>query len=282
MLTALIDLDPTAYAASASAEKTVYYVRVGDAPERVFESAAERDAWLKEKELTKAEVLHRPELVTYPVSRALGAAQKKLDTILAALGTSRWEGFLTGKGNFREAVAKSRMYKGHRPILKPTHLPAVREWFISRGARVVNGAEADDACAIRSQEIGAGSVIVSIDKDLDCAPGSHLNPDTNDRYEVSETQALLHFLRQLISGDSADNVPGLPRLGLAKAKKELAPFEHDVPGAWARVQALYAQVKGKDAAVYLKEQMQLLWVRRFRGELITVSDFKTRYVDAAR
>lgn len=57
--------------------------------------------------------------------------------------------YLTGKGNFRENIAKRKEYKGNRKAEKPFHYPNLKVYLIaSYGATVVDGMEADDAMAI--------------------------------------------------------------------------------------------------------------------------------------
>jgi len=60
-----------------------------------------------------------------------------------------YQGFLTGKGNFRNDIAKTAPYKGTRPSEKPVHLQALRDHLVtSWGFVVVDGIEADDAVGI--------------------------------------------------------------------------------------------------------------------------------------
>lgn len=86
---------------------------------------------------------------------------------------------------------------------------------------MVDGLEGDDGLGI----LGTGSeetCIVTIDKDLQQIPGWHFNPDKDT--EMHETDPLLaawHEHIQWLMGDSSDNLPGLPRVGIKTAIKIL-------------------------------------------------------------
>lgn len=131
--------------------------------------------------------------------------------------------FLTGRENFRYYVAKSYDYKGNRKDKeKPTHLAGARQHLIDNwGAIVVDGAEADDAIAIEATKYGDASVMVSQDKDFNTVPGWKYNFVTNRwRYDTKET-ALEYFYTQVLTGDTADNIVGLYRVGPKTAEKVL-------------------------------------------------------------
>ena len=90
------------------------------------------------------------QLVTEPDYIWKHTVDKMISNILVNTKSESCKVYLTGKGNFREEIAKKKGYKENRKDLqKPllyddisTHL--VDDW----GAIVVNGMEADDAMAI--------------------------------------------------------------------------------------------------------------------------------------
>jgi DNA polymerase-1 len=92
----------------------------------------------------------------------------------------------------------------------------------------ITGTEGDDVLGIVSTrgEIG-DHVIVTIDKDLLQIPGRHWNPDKGEHRIVLEDEADLLFHMQWLMGDRTDNIPGIPKVGPAKAAKMLT----DVPMA---------------------------------------------------
>lgn len=132
--------------------------------------------------------------------------------------------FLTGKNNFRYRVAITKPYKGNRKDrAKPRYLSALRDYVISEwDAVVANGCEADDLLGIHS---GTGTVIVTNDKDLDQIPGRHFNWVTGEDYDVGERAAEFYLMKQMLTGDVADNIPGIPGMGEKKAFALLSETE---------------------------------------------------------
>jgi 5'-3' exonuclease len=84
-------------------------------------------------------------------------------------------------------------------------------------AKVTEGQEADDALGIAQTkywETLYDTVICSIDKDLKTIPGYHYNwtiPDAKVIF-VDEDEANRRFYTQLLSGDTVDNIKGLPNV----------------------------------------------------------------------
>ena len=135
--------------------------------------------------------------------------------------------YLTGKGNFRERIATVKPYKGNRANTpKPIHYDLLREYMIDKGAILVEGWEADDQVSIDSRAY-FDPVIATIDKDLDQIPGRHYDYLKKTFYTVDEEEALWMFYRQILSGDSVDNIPGLPRIGMKTAQKWLEEWHEE-------------------------------------------------------
>lgn len=130
-----------------------------------------------------------------------------------------WELFLTGKTNFRNAVATTAPYKGTRKAEKPTHYDALRTYLsLSWSAELSDGIEADDMLAIRATELGDESVMVTLDKDLDQVQGWHYNFVKSSLYYVTKEEGLLSFYKQFLTGDAVDNIKGVHGIGPKKAQ----------------------------------------------------------------
>jgi 5'-3' exonuclease len=171
--------------------------------------------------------------------------------------------FLTGSGNFRYDIAKSFPYKGNRSgVEKPIHLSVTRERLVSKwGAIVSEGEEADDLIAIAATNYGPDTVVASVDKDMLQIPCRHFNFTTNVWTTVTEFDGLRSFYKQILTGDRADNIVGLYRVGPVKAEKILQDYNTE-DELWDAV--LKAYDGNLDRAV---ENARLLWLRRKEGEL---------------
>jgi len=169
--------------------------------------------------------------------------------------------FLTGKVNFRNDIAVTAPYKGNRKdVKKPVHLPLLREYLqVSWGATISDGQEADDDIAIRATQLGEEGIIVSIDKDFMQVPGWHYNFVKKEKKFVTPEEGLRFFYKQILTGDNADNIKGIHRVGEVKATKMLADAKTE--------QELYAccvEALGKERVL---ENGRLLWLRRKPNEL---------------
>jgi len=175
----------------------------------------------------------------------------------------QYEIYLTGSGNFRHQIAKSYEYKGKRKSAeKPIHLYHIRQYMVDKFDAIVSeGEEADDLIAIEATRLGPDTVVASIDKDMLQIPCHHFNFGKNEWKTVDEWSGLQFFYNQILTGDRADNIVGLYRVGPVKATKMLseAKTEQDL---WE------ACVKAYDGDVdRVIENARLLWLRRTEGEI---------------
>lgn len=172
-----------------------------------------------------------------------------------------YEGFLTGKDNFRYDIAKIKPYKGNRTQKKPKHLQAMRDLLVKMGCVVIDGQEADDAIGIAAYSMSPEDyTIISIDKDLMMLRGSHYNFVKKEFKYVTEEEAIKSFYTQLLTGDRTDNIRGIQGVGPAKAAKILK----DAKGEEELFNAVKAAYEDDEA---LLENARLLWIRRKEGEL---------------
>lgn len=137
------------------------------------------------------------------------------DTQLSFLTGSRSKYPKVDIPNFRNIINPA--YKAHRPDTMPVYLNECRKYLIEEYKAIVTvGYEADDALGFNQTE---KSVIFTIDKDLLMIPGAHFNFVTNEYREVSELDGLKAFYRQMLIGDTSDNIQGIKGIGKVKAAK---------------------------------------------------------------
>lgn len=151
-----------------------------------------------------------------------GYINKVFRKVLRITEADAYIGFLTHNSredNFRKDIATIMEYKGHRTE-RPEKLAQMRDYCVTKwGAHIVTGMEADDAIGLQS-EIQEDYVICSVDKDLRTIAGKHLIMHRSKDWEfieISPYKALLNFYRQLLTGDSGDNIPGIKGIGPVKS-----------------------------------------------------------------
>ena len=141
--------------------------------------------------------------------------------IIEATDADSYELHLTGSESFRKILAP--WYKANRKGMpKPENLNAIKQQMVDEwGAEYApSGFEADDTVAeeaFRHIATEDEYVICSIDKDLDTIPGWHYRWPTHNKpealYFVTDYQARYNFWTQVLVGDSADGIKGIPWVG---------------------------------------------------------------------
>jgi len=187
-----------------------------------------------------------------------------VDRLIRLEGIETYEGYLTGKNNYRSEIATEQAYKGNRKdARKPVHYDSLREYLVSKwGFTVIDGQEADDAMGIKAYDLPEdSSCIMTIDKDLDMIRGWHYNFVKEDLYYVTEKEAIKNFYIQILTGDRVDNIPGIKGIGPVKANKILENCTTE--------KSLFKAVSEKyDHDIdKLTERGRLLWIRRKEKQL---------------
>lgn len=213
--------------------------------------------------------------------------RERVDKVVAQIchqagGDSSPTIYLTGKGNFREQIAKRKGYKTGRPPEKPFHYHNIKGYLIHEyGAIVVDGMEADDAMCIHqisSLAIGEKTIICSRDKDLKQCLGYHFSwecgkqpsfgPFFVDGYgDLTLNKGKLTgygskwFLAQCLMGDTTDTIPGIKGFGPVKTFKSLSETTSYTEGL-AVVIDCYKEAYGDTWREEMLEQGRLVWMIR--------------------
>lgn len=195
---------------------------------------------------------------------AISRMEQTMIDLCMELDCEDYQGYLTGKGNFRYDTAVTAPYKGNRVSEKPVHLQALRDHLVnSWGFIVVEGIEADDIVATKGTELKDKCIIVGIDKDLDQIPGWHYNYRKKEKYYVTEFEGLTAFYTQILTGDRIDNIIGLKGIGPVKAKRILEECTNENE----LYQAVLKAYEGDQQRVL--ENGQLLWLQRNTNQVWT-------------
>jgi 5'-3' exonuclease len=171
--------------------------------------------------------------------------------------------YLTGKDNYRYDIAKTLPYKGNRRhVEKPRHLQSARDYMESKYKAIISeGEEADDLISKEAARLNYKACVASVDKDMLQLPCWHFNFVRGDYVKVEPFGGIKFFYTQILTGDTADNIAGLWKVGPVKAKKILddAETEEDL---WDCVVKAY---DGNEDRVI--ENARLLWLRREEEEI---------------
>jgi hypothetical protein len=271
--TVLIDCDPPVYRAGFAAQSKVYDLYDGSG--NCFAEGVSKEEKDRVLEMWKGLPPSRIEsrVVAEPVENALANFRNIMMRIGEATGCTLYRGYLTGSGNFRDTVATIQPYKGNRDKdHKPVHYEAIREYAVHKwGAKVVDGIEADDAISIEHTRRSESTIIASVDKDFDQLSGWHYNPTKDVGYFVTPEQATYNFYKQCLTGDTADNILGIPGIGPRTAERILENITSPKALYW-RVLLEYQRVAarssvgdafgGLSAEAALHETATLLWLLR--------------------
>lgn len=193
-----------------------------------------------------------------PAEFALARLSEFLDNLHSMEGIDEVWGYLTGSNNFRNEIAKTAPYKGNRVMAKPYHYQLLREYMERAwGFEVIDGMEADDAIGIEAYRNEPDeTIIVSIDKDLNMIRGHHYNFVKEEKYFVTEEEAIRNFYLQILTGDKIDNIIGLDGIGPVKSKKLLKDCNTELE----MYEAVLKAYDGDEARVL--ENARLLWILR--------------------
>jgi len=192
--------------------------------------------------------------------------------IVDATKCESYQGFVEDpdiRGNFRKWVAVTRPYKGNRRSAKPPWLREAKLLAKTRyNFQFVRHAESEDAASICAHEYGLSNCyIAAIDKDLHQVPATFYDYKKKEWLVVDQLTADWNLWKQVLMGDSVDNIPGIPGCGPKKADDILTSRTMGFDGNCNATARAY-----KDAGFnyqYWLEQCRLIFILRKRNEVFT-------------
>lgn len=192
----------------------------------------------------------------------------RINQILEATNSGIYSLYLTDSAtNFRVDLATIKPYKGHRKTEKPYHWERIRQHLIdSWDAEVQYGIEADDRLGIEQMKSAEDTVICSRDKDLHMIPGWHYVWPAGKQEEKlwfqDELSAIRCFYRQLLTGDSTDNILGLYGVGASSQLVKRVESCDEERLMFDIVYKAYQDRFGSYASMFMMENAALLWMIR--------------------
>lgn len=171
------------------------------------------------------------------LAEAVYRTKEKIEAAMLACGASDYKLLLTGSGSDkggRYAIATVKPYQGQRTnSRRPANWRGLREWLQGHPNAVITyDQEADDLFAQLAYAADDAVVIYTQDKDMRMVTGAwHLDWQTHSMFYlpsgtfemVVNDKVYGHkwFWLQMLQGDTADNIPGLPRYVDAKGTAKL-------------------------------------------------------------
>ncbi len=165
------------------------------------------------------------------LEEALRGLDSRVLTILEQCKTSQYVGFLTDYNCFRYKVdGNYKANRKHKP--KPVIFYSLREYLKQKwGFYGIEGLEADDLVSYYSKNEPRKTIICSPDKDvLHQCSGMHFNYRTVEFLHTSPDEANQFLWKQVLMGDSTDNITGIPGVGVKTAENWLKGRTADVEG----------------------------------------------------
>lgn len=135
-----------------------------------------------------------------------------------------------------------------------------------------SGAKSSDIVLEVTARTYCNTIICTIDKDLHMVPGWHYCWAKGNSPEVgpwlqTETGGLRCFYKQLLTGDTVDNIKGLHGVG---KKSKLLDYIDECDDEWmmaAHVYGEYFKRFGHYAASFMRENATLLWMKRSEDDV---------------
>lgn len=156
---------------------------------------------------------------------SINEIQDRIVSIQQATSADKFILALSSNKYFRKVISPS--YKAKRKPSELKYLKTLKS-FLKENYKVleIEGLEADDLVGFCQKELAEKfqleSTIASTDKDvLKTIPGKHWDYYHATFVETTEAEAIEFLLTQWITGDSTDNIPGVPGKGEKAAEKAL-------------------------------------------------------------
>lgn len=202
---------------------------------------------------------------------ATSRLDKTIENILSSVGCTDYKLFVSGEANFRKILYPD--YKSNRTQPTPKWRDTCKQHLIEKwGAIEAHGCEADDYCGIYQTQ---DTIICGIDKDLLQIPGKHFQWEITRKgvtvrasqfIEISEVDGYRNFYKQMLTGDTSDNIIGIAGIGPKKAAKFIDHLVNEDDMIQTTIE-FYIEKYG-EYDVYMREfykNANLLWIMRDLG-----------------
>lgn len=172
---------------------------------------------------------------------------------------------------FRCSISFEKQYKGNRKKDYTDYDGKIRDMFSAMKyvqdnfvTLITDNLEADDIVSMLQDP--DNTYIASKDKDMKTIPGWHYNWSLNIIEQITPEKALYNLAKQLLTGDTTDNITGLPGCGEVGADKILQEVQNPkyyIKAVMHAYQMKFGVFKGTDM---FAENWMLIKMRENRGK----------------
>lgn len=222
-------------------------------------------------------------VIPAPIGLITEHVDNLINHIVEQTGAEHYTVILSGKGNFRFDIARTQEYKGNRSsATRPYHYDTVGNHILATHPHiVVDGIEADDYIGIEQRKDIDNTITASRDKDLTTFAGWHFRFACGEKqpevplHWITNFSAWKFFFKQMLIGDSTDNIPGcgikqlvkwgkgemLRRKGVGPAGADKMLSEcHTLAQMYIAVREAYVDLFGEEAEERMLENARLLYI----------------------
>lgn len=248
----LIDGGWLIFKAAFPADGKVYVV-----DEMEFKYKKTADRYCDEFEIPRNEITI--EYHPSSIAHACHNAKMLFEALIRFAGSDDYEIYVkTDEANFRNDLLPT--YKHNRADKRrPYHEQNIKKYVLENYNCIeVVEIEEDDALGIAQSST---TCIVSHDKDLKMVPGHHIHCHKDGSFEkmfITEEEALMNYYTQCITGDVADNIPGLYKTTGKKVTKNILEGLARASDKWGYIRSIY----GSGNFIELLNIAEALWILR--------------------
>jgi len=278
----LYDCDQALYMAGFGAQQVVYQLLWEGQVVHEEKYMADAKKWIAENDKPGVVLQISKYTDPGPVEHSLHNLKALINSALDSSGCDTYKMYMSKGSTFRDTILDNAdyVYAGTNKVYKGNRIDAPKpRWFNEMmhyitqhyDVRVCEDIEADDAVSIqqtRYADKGMKSIIISADKDLNTVPGMHYNPQKDVKYYVDEDAADEWFWCQMLIGDSADNIAGLPGVGVRAAYnilEDCCGFEERRKAVMSAYYKYWNEEQGIEfntVTDIIRDTMNLLWMLR--------------------
>jgi len=202
----------------------------------------------------------------------------KLENVIASTQAREAYVYIKGKDNFRYLCTDD--YKANRKDNLTEEQKESLAWLYEDAKEYCvesHAGEADDWCGIMAEyarDNGLSFVISHIDKDLNMLQGAHHNFRKNEFYVTDREYSYRFLMKQLLTGDAADNIKGLWKVGPVGAAKIVDAVPVDMV-----LDIVLDTWKSKSSLETFTKCANLIWIRDSVDDLrpLSFEELKERF-----